>query len=382
MYLRTSHVLICLSVFAALWIFWPPGQTPSSSQTTPVAPAVPVVTTATPQSGPEVPPHPAVVEGVVEDPGMQLVEGQQLELLPMPAPDLPLAVSHSALVQRAQAGDLPAAMRLLDESKCCGTRNISTNYLLNIRPTNLDAEEAKFFDAYLTGIKTHEQTMQRRCGDITKTSIDIKAAQKWARAAGDPLSLIEFARSPPLFGASIAAQIQQLQERERDAIPSLHRLVSQGNLDAVMLLASLYATPNLHGDLGSLVQQDLETTAVYDMLYLRAGGRAYRARLEAFTAQMNTRLTPEQLQSAKTRALEIYNTAFAGRTSSEYGIAFVAPGLQQEPGFAATARYPGASACPVVPGTQSEVQSSMLRRIFAKMQAPSTRPPGPNVPQR
>lgn len=377
MHLRSSHVLIGLSIFAALWFLWPQAQKPSNIASTqaPVEAAAvkPPVQAASPRGVAEPAQNPTVVENTALE---------NLDLPPLPAPDLPLAVSQSALVKRAQAGDLPAAMRLLDESKCCGTRNITTHYLLNIRPTDLDAEETKFYDNFVIGMKTHEQTMQQRCGDIKKTSIDIKAARKWARAAGDPLSVIEFARSSPLFGVSIADHIQHLQERQRDAIPSLHRLVSQGNLDAVMVLASLHATPSVHGDLGSLVQQDIETAAVYDMLYLRAGGRAYRARMEFFMAQMNTRLTSEQLTLAKARALEIYNAAFAGRTTSEYGIASVAPGLLQETGFAADARYPGASACPILPGTQTEMQSSMMLRIIAKIRPTGAMRPGSTTPQR
>ena len=377
MVLKTSHVLIALSIFAALWFFWPPAEKMSSVPTPKVASDAPVQT-STPKSQSELPKNAVVVE----DPGVLLAEGQQLELPPMPAPGLPLALAKSALEQRAQAGDLPAAMRLLDETKCCATRASSMTYLLITRPPQLDPEEAKFFDALLIGIKTHQQTMQQRCGELQHNSIYSKTAQKLARAAGDPLSVIEFARSPPLVGGSIRAQIEHLQERERDAIPGLHRLVSAGNLDAVMLLGSLYATPSYHGDLGSLVQQNWESTAVYNLLYLRAGGRAYRSRLQSFADQMTARLSPEQLQSAKARALEIYNTAFAGRTASEYGIAFVAPGLQQEPGFTATARYPGESACPIVPGTQSEAQSRMLKRIFAKLRPSSATPPALSTPQR
>ena len=380
MYLRTSHALIGLSIFAALWFFWPVTPKTSYVPTSEAANDAPVAT-AMPREGLEMSPNPPLVESpFVEDPEIYHARGQQPELLPMPAPSLPLALTQSALAQRALVGDLPAAMRLLDESKCCGTRNISMNYLLKIRPTGLDPEEAKFFGDLLDGVKTHEQTMQQRCGDLIQSQIDIQTAQKWARAAGDPVSVIDFARSPPLFGRSIAEQIKRLQERERDAIPSLHRLVSQGNLDAVMLLGSLHATPNYHGDLGSLVQQDWESTAVYNLLYLRAGGRAYRSRLETFSAQMSTRLSPEQLQSAKARALEIYNTAFAGRIASEYGVAFVAPGLQQEAGFTATARYPGASACPTVPGTQTQDQKNMMMRIFAKMRQTGASPPGHSAP--
>jgi hypothetical protein len=365
MYLRTTHVVIGLVLFAALWFFWPHAAQNDAAKIDNTGVASDPLRSIAPVSAAPQQTNPA------EDREQKLTEAQPLELLPMPVPALPFAQARAALEQRAQAGDLPAAMRLLDESKCCGTVHVGMNYLLRIRPPAMSAEETKIFDELLTRIKSHEQTMQLRCGDLKKNPLNYQAIQKWARAAGDPLSVIEFTRARPNYGASIQEQIKQLQERERDAIPSLHRLVAQGNLDAVMMLASLHATPGYHGDLGSLVKQDWETTAVYNLLYLRAGGRAFRTRVQSFAAQMSTRLTPEQLQAAKTRAADIYDASFAGRTASEYGVPMVAPGLRQEADFAATPRASGASACPALPGPQSQAQRDTITRILARMN-PST----------
>ena len=108
MYLRTSHVLIGLSIFAALWIFWPPAEKMSSVPTAKAAIDA-SVQPPTAQGQSKLPQNATVAKG----PGIQLKENQKLELPPMPALDLPLAMSQLALVQRAQAGDLPAAMKFL-----------------------------------------------------------------------------------------------------------------------------------------------------------------------------------------------------------------------------------------------------------------------------
>lgn len=272
------------------------------------------------------------------------------ERLPIPSLSIPFGDALAALEFHADAGDVQARIRLYHQSRCCKDMDGISGVIAASRSQPVPES----FRAHLPELESYLLALDAQCGKVPRfSSAQLQRYQRWAREAGDPVALIEFATGMPLnfMPAEIGSfdeQIQRLQARRDGALPALQRALEGGNLDAVTLLASLHATPSLHRELGSLVEQSWQTTAVYNFLYLRAGGQAFRRRYEDFVAVMQHRLKPTELAVAQQQAEALYQRHFAGRPTTEFAPGLV-PGLHPGPDFRPSAALPGLPHCPVRP---------------------------------
>lgn len=272
------------------------------------------------------------------------------ERVPVPPLSMPFGDALPALEANASAGDVQARLRLYHHSRCCQDLDSISGAIAASRAQPLP----EHVRAFVPDLESYLLALDALCGKVPRfTSQQLQRYRNWARDAGDPVALIEFAAGTPITvrptdSASFDEQIQRLQARRDGALPALQRALESGNLDAVTMLASLHATPNLHRELGSLVQQSWQTTAVYNFLYMRAGGQAFRRQYENFISQMQRRLTPAELAQAQQQAEALYQRHFAGKPVTEYAPGLV-PGLSPGPDFRPTAVLPGLAQCPIRP---------------------------------
>lgn len=287
------------------------------------------------------------------------------ERVPSPPLDVPLGDALPALEIRAHAGDVQARLRLYHHSRCCKDIDSLSGAIAASRSQAVPEP----LRAYVPQLESYLLELDALCGKVPRfTPAQLQRYHSWAREAGDPLALIEFATGAPIQvrlsdEGSFDEQIQRLQARRDGALPALQRALESGNLDAVSVLASLHATPDQHRELGGLVQQSWQTTAVYNFLYLRAGGQAFRRQYETFVATMQRRLKPAELAQAQQQAEALYQRHFAGKPVTEFAPGLV-PGLSPGPDFQPSEPLPGLAQCPVRPS-------------FRPAPPPPTSPPPP-----
>lgn len=272
------------------------------------------------------------------------------EQVPMPPLSMPVGDALAALEAHASAGDRQARVRLYHQARCCRDLDQVSRYVAAGRTAQFPESQK----AHLAEMEAHLLALDGLCGQFPRLSnARMQRFQNWAREAGDPVAILEFASGAPNFYSytdpgSFDEQIQRLQARRDGALPALQRALESGNLDAVTLLASLHATPSLHRELGGLVEQSWQTAAVYNLLYLRAGGRAFRPQYEGFVSVMRHRLKPDELERAQQQADALYQRYFAGKPVTEFAPGLV-PGLIPAADFQPTPALPGLAQCPTRP---------------------------------
>lgn len=342
-------LLLTVLIAALAFSFWqwpapadsPPAHAdPSLLAATPVAPdagtethGVPIARKVTPA------PTPTPVAAV-----------EVAERVPLPPLSMPLGDALAALEANASAGDVQARIRLYHQSRCCKDMDSVSGMIAASRTQALP----DYFRAQIPELESYLLALDALCGKVPRfTAAQLQRYQSWARDAGDPVALIEFASGMPINvmpmeTGSFDEQIQRLQARRDGALPALQRALEGGSLDAVSMLASLHATPRLHRELGSLVEQSWQTTAIYNFLYLRAGGQAFRQQYENFVAIMPRRLKPAELALAQQQAEALYQRHFAGKPVTEFAPGLV-PGLSPGADFQPSSALPGLAHCPVRP---------------------------------
>jgi len=277
----------------------------------------------------------------------------------MPPLDAPLAESLRALEALAWAGDAAAATRLYEQAKCCAETDNMAMLVSGITASEqwsnqqdaVNGGAPRVRTEYPNAMKDHLLSLNAYCGKVpTRLFQRLPEYQTLARRTDDPIAILEFVRTDLRRNAlPMHEQIAVLNERQSEALNSLSALVACGNLDAVVLLASLHATPALHGDLGKQVEQSWPTTAVYNHFYLYAGGRAYRAQYENFVRLMATRLSPSQMSTAREQAQQLWQRYCANKPFAETAPSGLAPGLAADPAFVPSPRYQGERSCPQRP---------------------------------
>jgi hypothetical protein len=322
-------------------------EAPNAERTAPV-------TTPNP-SGPAV--RPATQLSTIERSVSTQPAKPALAALPLPEATLPLAKSLTELERLANLGDVNAALRLYDEAKCCAglpditlsIANMAAKPRNSYEPTEARDRQSQFIQA----AKDHMIALNTFCGAVpTSLPRDLARYRTLAEQSNSISMQLEFLSGespfqPRFMQKPLRERIESLQRFERDAIPTLHRLIARGNLDAVAIIAAIHATPELHGDLGSLVKRDIYTTAVYDQLYLQAGGTAYRAQYQNFIRnRLPSQLSPEQLAQSRTEADSLHQRYFKNASTTEFGGADRIRGLQPAIDFQGSAAYPGARTCP------------------------------------
>lgn len=294
-----------------------------------------------------------IARSVAALPGKSLADA-----MPLPEATLPLAKSLIELERLADLGDAHAALRLYDEAKCCATLPDMTMSLASMatRPpghTGASAEQLAQQSQFLQAAKDHVIQLNAFCGSVpSRLAQNLARYQALAEQSGSVPIQLEFLAgespyTPNFRQKPLRERIVSLQRFERDALGTLHSLIARGNLDAVAMMAAIHATPALHGDLGSLVKEDYYVTAVYDLLYLQAGGRAYRAQYEGFVRnRLPQRLSPARLAQARLEADALYLRYFKSAATTEYASAGSIRALLPAPNFKGSERYPGARICP------------------------------------
>lgn len=272
------------------------------------------------------------------------------EQVPIPPLSMPIGDALAALEAHASAGDRQARIRLYHQTRCCRDLDQVSRYVAAGRTAQFPESQ----QAHLAEMEVYLLALDELCGEFPRLSnARMQRYQTWAREAGDPVAILEFASGTPNFftyadPGSFDEQIQRLQARRDGALPALQRALERGNLDAVTLLASLHATPTLHRELGGLVDQSWQTAAVYNFLYLRAGGRAFRPQYEGYVLVMRHRLKPDELERAQQQADALYQRHFAGKPVTEFAPGLV-PGLIPAVDFQPTPALPGLAQCPIRP---------------------------------
>ncbi|MCU0756442.1 MAG: hypothetical protein MUE46_15195 [Xanthomonadales bacterium] len=358
--MRMILLLIAVAAILVLGVWrWPaPAHGPAASPER-SAPSLP----------PAIPPDTARVEALnipiarkVSSSTLAPVESAIVaEQVPIPPPSMPFGEALAALESHAGAGDVQARIRLYHQARCCKDMDGVSAYVASARSPHFPDSQR----AHLQALESYLLALDAICGKVPRLgNARLQRYQSWAREVGDPVALLEFASSLPMSFSYVEAtsfdeQIQRLQARRDGALPALQRALESGNLDAVTLLASLHATPNLHRELGSLVQQSWPTTAVYNLLYLRAGGQAFRRQYEGFVTMMQRRLTPAELAMAQQQAEALYQRHFAGKPITEFAPGLV-PGLLPAPEFLPSPALPGLARCPVrpIPGVSSPTNTT------------------------
>jgi hypothetical protein len=285
-----------------------------------------------------------------------LMPSAPARLQALPDASVKLADSIAALTKSAEAGEVQAAARLMHEAKCCQQMaglvySLEQWPRLESRLRQLSPDARAKAKQMLSGELIE---MDRFCGTLKDQTLGkILVAGNPIRELlreRDPATRLRWLKNPEDYQfrrPGVRARIEALQVYEQTALASLHQLIASGNLDAVAINAAIHATPNLHGDLGSLVQQDWYTTAIYNYLYIRAGGGAYRQRIQGFIDERMPRvLTPIQLAQAKAEADTIYERYFKGKAITEYGTELL--GLTVEKAFQPTPAAGSERKCPTI----------------------------------
>ncbi len=340
-------LLVLVATLAVGFWRWPaPTDTPASSPAAPSDQSAPAATQST-SAEPLSIPIARKVSPATPAPSAAAVVAERV---PIPPLSMPFGDALAALESHASAGNVQARIRLYHQARCCKDMDSVSSVIATSRSQPVPEN----FRALLPELESYLLALDAVCGKVPRfTNRQIQRYQSWAREAGDPVALIEFASGMPMNFmpseiGSFDDQIRRLQARRDGALPALQRALENGNLDAVTMLASLHASPSLHRELGGLVEQSWQTTAVYNYLYLRAGGQAFRRQYENFVAVMQRRLKPAELALAQQQAEALYQRHFAGKPVTEFSPGLV-PGLYPGPDFQPSSALPGLAHCPVRP---------------------------------
>jgi hypothetical protein len=251
------------------------------------------------------------------------------ELPPLPPAEQPLADAYEVLEKRARAGDVQAASRLAQDALCCAGMDMAASaldYFNNRAPQNTDRQQVVQQAAMRAVAEDNLLKLRGYCGKSPMQrppqlfDLALRAAE-----LGDPVMTMELLGGRRLMGMLQSQAVAEYERvgRYRDrALDLITRQVQQGNLDAVRLLAAAHANPDLHSTLGGLLERDPQAVLVYDLLYLRAGGQAYRGRFNGFVERMRQQpalLSGVDFPAAEQQAEQLYQQYFAGRTPSETG---------------------------------------------------------------
>ena len=356
-----------IALIAGATLFWQRQQSPTS-ELKQDGPAEEIAAGEVPNAGRAAPASAPNRSGLAVLPATQLSTIERsLNALPakpvlpaqaLPEATLPLAKSLPELERLAKLGDVNAALRLYDEAKCCASLPDMTLGIANMsaRPPgspSLSAEQIAGRDRFAQAAKDHIITLNAFCGAVpTRLVRDLPRYRTLAEQSNSVAMQLEFLAGespyqPNYRPKPLRERIVSLQRFEREAIGTLHGLIARGNLDAVAMMAAIHATPQMHGDLGSLVKTDLYVTAVYDLLYLQAGGRAYRGQFEGFVRdRLPRQLSATQLVQARAEADALYQRYFKRAATTEFGGAIRIMGLQPVKDFQGSPPYPGARTCP------------------------------------
>jgi hypothetical protein len=230
---------------------------------------------------------------------------------PLPPSGTPIVQIQDALAQRAQTGDIAAAMRLFGDLQHCRSRS-TASALLDFAAKNKETPSFPEMRAATERVLNWLDVTDSLCNDVTAAQIDGRG--EWLRdaaLAGDDEAMVCYAMSPNDFGPPfLSAEWFDWTERWRNEAPAfVAQAFADGQADAIALLLDAYERPwSVDGirmttyQFGGLVAPDPQLAYAYALLNARIAPAASQRHAQALVDSARDGLSASQIAAAQTFA--------------------------------------------------------------------------------